>query len=288
MLRDQSPDQPATGTGTDSRSVHVMSEAEEQPFLPAAATRRRGRQRRRNASQQNDPVPANNSHYYYEPKRCSLQKLLSIVTKDAVKELATKVEQKLVSLLAPDDCSSIQEIVIYGIGSFMTCHMARSQLALICALRKRIAPQIRAFVFDPVLKQEDYRLLQERLDIDPILQNEACKRSIQSCSGKVLFFMPHLDKELYSNLLSANWRKGELDRLLILGNSFTNMSESQPTRIVLSECPYVVHAIRLGLLREQGLDFIDDFDDCLNDLSLHAFSCDQVSQEEMSAADRRA
>lgn len=289
MLRAESLSPPTDGSDSHhfNNNNRRMSNDDEPFVLPAG--RRKGRNRRRNAAPEENSfsVTSNNSHYYLQPKRCSLQKLLSVLSMETVKELAAKTEQKLISLMAPDECSSIREIVIYGIGSFMTCHMARTQLSLICALRGRImtSSQIRTLAFDPILKQEDYRLLQQELDIDPILENEACMRSIQNTSGKVLFFMPHLDKELYSNLLSANWHKGSLKRLLILGNSFTNMSESQPIRIVRSECPFVFHAVKLGVVREQKLDFIDDFDDSLNDLSLHAFNCDQVSEDEMSVAE---
>lgn len=256
----------------------------DQPFLPPIV-RRKGRHRRRNAAKHDkDAASENNSHYYLQPKRCSIQKLLSIVRGDAVNELAMKIEHKIRSHLltdaaAGDDC--IQQIVIFGIGSFMTCHMSRTQLALICALRQRIGPQIQTLAFDPVLLPEDYRLLQEELAIDPILQNESCKRCIRNCPGKVLFFMPHLDKEFYSNLLQANWQKGVLDRVIVLGNSFTSISDSQPTRILLTECPYVVHCMKLSLLQEHALDFIEDFDDSLNDLSLHTFRTDGVRDEEL-------
>lgn len=188
-------------------------------------------------------------------------------------ELAARTEKKLVSLLHPEkDCSSIHQIVVYGIGSFMTCETARSQLALIHNLRQRIGPQVQTLVFDPVLQPQDYQLLQQHLLMDPILENESCGRRVEEQgSGRVLFFMPHVDKRLYDNLLRANWEEGLLERVLVLGNSMSNMADSHPARILVSECPHVADCVRLGHVREQGLDVGPPFDRSLNDLSLHRF-----------------
>jgi hypothetical protein len=43
------------------------------------------------------------------------------------------------------------------------------------------------------------------------------KRSVQQ---RTLFFMPHCGRQLYSNVLWANWSPYQLEKILILGNSF--------------------------------------------------------------------
>ena len=250
----------------------------------------RKRHRRRRVDQQRGSQAGKREDFTIQEPRMSEEKLLSFVRKgEGVQELASRAEEALRQLLSHRhlDCLSIQEIVVYGIGSFTTCRMSRSQLALICALRQRIGGSgVRVVAFDPILEAGEYSLLQRELDIDPIPRDEACKRSIQRSPGVVLFFMPHLDKGLYDNLLSVNWTKGQLERLVILGNSFSHMIDSWPTRVSRLECPFVLECVRLRLLREHSLPSIDDSDDCFNDLSVQGFTSDHVSAEQLESARR--
>lgn len=258
-----------------------MSEHEENCFRLPVRKQRKNQRHRRPANRALCSTAGDQADYYIQPKRCSVQKLLSVLTMSEWADLATRTEKILLSLMAPQGCDSINQIVVYGIGSFTTCSMARDQLSLIHALRQRIGPHIPALVFDPVLQPQDYQLLQQHLQMEAIEENEACGRSIDKSTGMVLFFMPHLDKQLYDNLLRANWKKGTLDRILILGNSFANMADSQPARILVSECPHVFQSLQLQIVREEALHFTED---SLNDLSLHAFVCGEVTAEAMAAA----
>lgn len=265
----------------DRGKAKLMSQHEEQNCFRLPVRKHHKNQRHgRHKIRASCSTPGDQSDYYLQAKRCSIQKLLSILTMSQWAELAARTEKILISLIVPEACDSIHQIVVYGIGSFMTCSMARDQLALINAVRQRIGPTVPALVFDPVLQAQDYRLLQQHLHMDAIEENEACSRSIDKSTGRILFFMPHLDKQLYDNLLRANWQKGLLDRILILGNSFTNMADSQPARILMSECPHVFHSLQMRIVREQELRFTGD---SLNDLSLHAFDCGTVTSEAMAA-----
>ena len=58
-----------------------------------------------------------------------------------------------------------------------------------------------------------------------------CTQAYQSTAGgSVLFVMPHCELELYDAVLAANWDAGRLSTIAILGNSFSDYVERNPSR----------------------------------------------------------
>ena len=201
--------------------------------------------------------------YHMRMKRCSLQQLLHIKDWMEVKEIAID----FLNILRSETGSEVfNEIVVYGIGPFMSCEAGRLQLALIHHIRNQMDLLIKTFVFDPVLNDEDYEILDKHLNMLRILQNESCKRMATSLT---LFFMPHCDKSLYNNLLSVNWNNN-LRNLVVLGNSFQKMVDSEPSRLIKSEYPLLFESVESSMVREVRLTPASSHD-ALNDLSLHTF-----------------
>ena len=179
------------------------------------------------------------------------------------------------------------EVIIYGIGSFTTCPDARSQMSFILGLLKSIS-YTKISLYDPVLMPEDYELVKTHFNIERIDYNEYCRRAVSPEDGMTtLFFMPHMDKSFYNNLLWANWPASEvvsepgnkcpnetnsnLNNTVILGNSFAHMKDTVPDRLFEQEYQYIYHVIESGVVRESLLDFIDPFDCAFNDFALMTF-----------------
>lgn len=146
----------------------------------------------------------------------------------------------------------IKKIVCYGLGSFSNGVElnSRYQLALLLLLHEHLVeldhpvePVIE--VYDPSFDSVDSETLLSFTNpkFSLIEENESCARSLGGeapCSSEslldkprcTLFYMPHLDKYLYNNLLGINWTNEQLARLVILGNSFREMIHNEP----LSSC----------------------------------------------------
>ncbi|KAI1295356.1 SRR1-like protein [Halotydeus destructor] len=165
----------------------------------------------------------------------------------------------------------ISTIVSYGIGSFTDSVTSRYQLAL-CLLLKDWLVSESFYAYDPVFSESEKHYLRTRFKCTIITQNEECKRKIElSSQGKTLFFMPHLDKPLYNNLLWANWDKRRLENLLLLGNSFHEMYNYMPSRVFNSEYAFIFNSIQLDILNEKPIDNVFKYNDIFNDFSLHSF-----------------
>jgi hypothetical protein len=215
---------------------------------------------------------------------CDLHDIVRETAQSLRKHLARVYEQGI-HLNKGLDKINLSEIVIYGIGDYSSCYISRRQLAFILRLLKEIEHCGKVLVFDPVLSDEDYNFLQENYSIEKITNNEECKRTATS---KTLFFMPHLDKSLYNNLLWSNWMKNHdrsnLSNVIILGNSVTHMRDKLADRIFKSEYRYLHFVCENDMIVESLLDFIDSFDDAFNDLSLMTFKTVCYGQDEDKSA----
>ena len=82
-------------------------------------------------------------------------------------------------------------------------------------------------VYDPVLGEAERAMLRARGCGVPE-RNEEGRRSVAAAEaeGVTLFFMPHCGRQLYANVLEANWGAQQLARLAILGNSFTAYADA--------------------------------------------------------------
>lgn len=152
-----------------------------------------------------------------------------------------------VQKLAP---RKIEEIVCYGLGSFSNGIdvASRFQLALLVLLFNHLKEL--GLPLGSVIEAYDPSF--DRLDVETLLlfsspkfkiikENEYCGREVATANKNrcVLVFMPHLDKYLYNNLLGANWTSGGLSSLVVLGNSFREMIDNEPTSKCVVELHYL-------------------------------------------------
>jgi hypothetical protein len=173
----------------------------------------------------------------------------------------------------------ISSIVCYGLGNFSSCSIARYQLALLqhlCQLTS--CNQMMVHIYDPIFTDLEKSILSQELNFNLITENEMCRRRIEDTSdgtNSVLFYMPHLDKSLYNNLLWANWNHNQLDRICILGNSFSNILLSIfPDRLAQNVYPYLFHAVNTfgHFLIEHKIPNSFQYKDAFNDLAFQMFN----------------
>lgn len=93
---------------------------------------------------------------------------------------------------------------------------------------------------------------------------------------KTLFYMPHLDKSLYNNLLWKNWNLEAMNHLILIGNSFREIIERTPSRILSKEYVYIYNSIQLGIINETSFNNNFSFTDVFNDISLMTFCTDDL------------
>jgi len=82
-------------------------------------------------------------------------------------------------------------------------------------------------------------------------------------------YMPHCERELYSNALSANWNPEQLECLIIVGNRFAAYVERLTTRLLKGSAPFVPHIVPYL----ECHPFPDNFDNptIFNDTCVHLF-----------------
>ena len=148
----------------------------------------------------------------------------------AVLELRTSAFwAKLDALVARE--APVESIVCLGVGSYGSSVSARYQLALALLLRETLLGVSAAAdaapppptagggaaldVYDPVLSEAEVAFARARGCGLPA-RNEEGRRAV---ARRTLFFMPHCGRQLYANVVAANWGGEALGRVLILGNS---------------------------------------------------------------------
>ncbi|XP_020276426.1 protein SENSITIVITY TO RED LIGHT REDUCED 1 [Asparagus officinalis] len=109
------------------------------------------------------------------------------------------------------------DLIIYGIGSIDSYETPRLQLSLALLILDRLKPQISSIeVFDPIISTAEQAVI-EQLGVAVMGVDERGRREVKV---PTLFFMPHCEVQLYDNLLDANWGCENLNKMVILGNSF--------------------------------------------------------------------
>lgn len=138
------------------------------------------------------------------------------------------------------DLSKVKDIFCLGLGSFSKSANARHQLAfLLCLLRKRLTmcsgaePAKPAFPFasqelnvklaDPMFTKLDFAVAAQlgfaaSKTIRDVRSAECVSGA--SCESLTLYHMPHCSRELYNQVLCANWFPHCLQSFAIIGNSF--------------------------------------------------------------------
>ncbi|XP_028313741.1 SRR1-like protein [Gouania willdenowi] len=158
------------------------------------------------------------------------------------------------------------ECVCFGLGSFSTCISARYQLALLLLLLD--AGQIdlqNCFLYDPVFSPAEQDVLRE-LGLTVLTENEEGKRLV---TRPTLFYLMHCGKALYNNLLWRNWSLERLSSLVIIGNSFSGMTERAIDREFKQDYSYISQAA--GWCEERLLSCPSRLSDVFGDTSLISF-----------------
>lgn len=143
---------------------------------------------------------------------------------DAAKEelRTSNFWQWLRRLLEP---TSTTTVVCLGVGNFSSNASARYQMSLALMIEELLRPtqkttattgSTRLIVFDPVLTSLERSFIRALGCTVPTVNDEGRIATTE----RTLFFMPHCAKQLYSNVLDANFAADALERVVILGNSF--------------------------------------------------------------------
>lgn len=158
-----------------------------------------------------------------------------------------------------------KNIVCIGIGHFSDCSISRHQLAFILSVKELFG--FASIVFhEPILTRSEVNVL-KTLNCSVAAKNVEGKVEID---GVTLVYAPHCPKQLINNLLWKNWNADTLKQLIYIGNSFTNLLNSTPSRFLSIDAGFIV---KLQPYCEE-IDLINNFKftDIFNDTSVHQFS----------------
>ncbi|KDP22014.1 hypothetical protein JCGZ_02858 [Jatropha curcas] len=161
------------------------------------------------------------------------------------------------------------QMVIYGIGSIESYETPRIQLSIAVLMKKEFSWIGDIEVFDPILSAAESQVL-EAFGCSVITINEHGRRRV---TRPTLFYMPHCEAELYDNLLQANWGAGQLNQIVLFGNSFEMyqfLSELRSSTIIDSSRHIV--AIRKFTHEYKIKMASDDYFAAFHDSSWHFFS----------------
>ena len=121
------------------------------------------------------------------------------------------------------------QVVLYGLGSLEPNKKLVSgefyaerhyiQLGFAILLREKFKWVNDIVVYDPVHSPLDEMVLNS-LDCTCLSINENCKRTVDR---PTLFFMPHMPYYLTENVLKANSTPAQLNKIIILGNSYSKL-----------------------------------------------------------------
>jgi len=162
---------------------------------------------------------------------------------------------------------TVQDIVCYGIGNFLSCKKSLHQLALLVLLYRQLNVLGDSFIFDPMLTEEE-KVFVQKLGHKVIEKNEEGKREVVH---RTVFFMPHCTKPLYSNVLWANWSPSKLANVAILGNSFSHYNERLIQKSGKNINVDYVERIHL-YTTEVPLQGASPLEEAFTDTSLHVFA----------------
>ena len=123
-------------------------------------------------------------------------------------------------------CSELVQLVVYGVGSIAYSEVSRMQLCLALLMKRKYEWIDDVVVYDPILTSNEKLAIETffSANLNHFLyltlpnENENCRRRV---ARPTMFFMPHVSYELMNNLLEANWKVENLNKIIILGNSFS-------------------------------------------------------------------
>ncbi|XP_072959827.1 protein SENSITIVITY TO RED LIGHT REDUCED 1 [Typha angustifolia] len=177
-------------------------------------------------------------------------------------------------------------MVVYGIGSIESYAIPRLQLALAVLLRREMGPAMVAMeVFDPILSATECAVAAAL----GCVVGDVDEKGRRAVTESTLFYMPHCEVGLYDGLLEANWKPSALNRMVVLGNSFSEYASfvswvrlcGKPTaaaktsRHVIGVRKYVEE---VGMQDGGKVDEEDRFLKAFHDTSWHFFELDDDTQ----------
>lgn len=181
--------------------------------------------------------------------------------------------KELKQILDAASQSTLSDIVCFGIGHFGDCVISRHQLAFIVAIKSEFSVN-RCTFHEPILTRTEQRILQ-KLHCEVHLENLEGKLAIET-NSLTLIYSPHCPKQLTNNLLWRNWTVERLEKIIYVGNSFTNLLQSTPSRFLNIDAKFIVKI--QPLTREIVLENKFKYTDIFNDTSIHTFPSEQLRE----------
>eukprot|EP00038_Savillea_parva_P009767 m.185721 g.185721 ORF g.185721 m.185721 type:complete len:303 (+) comp16540_c0_seq1:229-1137(+) len=158
------------------------------------------------------------------------------------------------------------QLVAYGVGSYSESMIPRLQFCCLRDMASKLPLSATPELYDPVLTAAE-RLAAEDQGITVLTKNEMAKRNCKETP--TVFFMPHCEKELYNNLLSANWDTDTLANIIIIGNSFAYYEENAMGQDLYETAPYLARACKT--VTEKPVPNSVDPHAAFNNTSVHYF-----------------
>lgn len=173
------------------------------------------------------------------------------------------VSSKLKSILNQNS----NRLICIGIGHFSDCLISRHQLAFILSIKNQF--DISSIEFhEPILTRGEVSIL-KTFNCSVVAENLEGKIEIDSKTDLTIVYAPHCPKQLINNFLWKNWSSEQLKRLVYIGNSFTNLLNSTPSRFLATDAGFIVKI--QSHCEEIELDNKFKFTDIFNDTSVHRF-----------------
>lgn len=177
---------------------------------------------------------------------------------------------------AADAVAPDARAICLGVGRPACSLNARAQLALFLLLCRELGIEsgTACSVYDPQLSAAEREAV--------LLLGGTCptRNAIARCpvapQHVTLVYMPHCGKQLYSNLLAANWTAPQLQRIALLGNRLADYEERTPSALLMAQAPFVRHV--LDVVSNMGcLGDYDDAPGAFSDTHMQVFTPDRLA-----------
>lgn len=167
-------------------------------------------------------------------------------------------------------------LICIGIGHFSECSISRHQLAFVLLLKQQF--KISSIEFhEPILTASEVDIL-TKLNCSVVLENFEGKVRIDR---PTVVYAPHCPKQLINNLLWRNWSATALQQLIYIGNSFSNLVNSTPSRFLAIDAAFIAQLQPICVETELINNF--RFSDIFNDTSVHQFNTVEQSSKDFWA-----
>lgn len=182
----------------------------------------------------------------------------------------------------------IINVICYGLGSLDDNLSSRHQFALFLLILDNIKAcfrqaELNVELFDPVFNDLDKYILTNVYKFKLEASNTKCMRHIGEQDDELcLFYMPHCGKALVNNLLYSNWSFKSLNKIILLGNSLSNMQVNILDSIMSKHYSYIRDA-SLYLCKEIELNSSCDLTNSFYGFSFHFFELDSAGLNELNS-----